>query len=88
MFTFRAGIYLDQSPVQDQYFSPETPNSDNLGFTAGLTAQINEKLAIDASILFIEGLERDSYYTNADGTFGGKYASRSFIPGIGLNYKF
>jgi long-chain fatty acid transport protein len=88
MMTYRAGLYLDQSPVQDAFFSPETPNSDNIGFTAGLSAQINEKLAVDASVLYIVGMERDSYYTNDNGTFGGKYAARSFIPGIGLNYKF
>jgi long-chain fatty acid transport protein len=88
MLTFRTGIYLDQSPVQDQFFSPETPNTDNIGMTLGLSANLMENFTIDASVLYIIGMERDSYYTNDNGTFGGKYAARSFIPGIGLNYKF
>lgn len=82
----RAGFYYDQSPIQDDYFSPETPNSDNYGITLGASFDPTEKFGIDASILYIIGSERESYY-QPEG-FGGKYASRSFIPGIGLHYNF
>ena len=82
----RAGFYYDQSPVTDEYFNPETPNSDNLGFTAGLSYNISDKFGVDASFLYIAGLERESEYQPAG--FGGKYKGAVVIPGIGLNYKF
>ncbi|MBL4708303.1 MAG: outer membrane protein transport protein [Flavobacteriales bacterium] len=86
MLDFRAGFYYDQSPIQDEYFNPETPNSDNIGLTAGLSGHITERFGFDASFLYIIGQERDSEYKPAG--FGGKYASRSVITGIGFNYSF
>ena len=88
-FDFRLGGYYDQSPVQDDYFSPETPNSDNIGLTTGLTARVTERFQFDFSFLYIIGQERESYYpVGNDGQFGGKYASRSVITGVGFNYNF
>lgn len=86
MLDLRAGFYYDESPIQDEYFNPETPNSDNLGFTAGLSYHANENFTVDASFLYISGQERESEYKPSG--FGGKYKSNSVIPGIGLNYKF
>ncbi|MFB1021212.1 MAG: outer membrane protein transport protein [Vicingaceae bacterium] len=86
MFDFRAGFYYDQSPIQDEYFNPETPNSDNIGLTLGLSGHIGERFGFDASFLYVIGTERDSEYQPAN--FGGKYASRSLITGLGLNYNF
>jgi len=89
MFDFRAGFYFDQSPVQDEFFSPETPNSDNLGITSGMSGHIGENFGFDLSILYIVGMERESYYPlENQQPFGGKYASRSVIAGVGLNYSF
>jgi len=85
-FALRAGFYYDQSPVTDEYFNPETPNSDNLGFTAGLSYNITDNFGVDASFLYIAGLERESEYKPAG--FAGKYKGAVVIPGIGLNYKF
>lgn len=82
----RGGAYYDPSPIQDDFFNPETPNTDNLGLTLGGTFNINDKFAVDASFLYIYGFERESEYSPAG--FGGKYKARSYIPGIGLNYKF
>jgi long-chain fatty acid transport protein len=82
----RAGFYYDQSPIQDEYFSPETPNSDNYGLTLGATYDPTEKFGLDVSMLYIIGTERTSFYQPEN--FGGKFASRSFIPGIGLHYNF
>jgi len=82
----RAGFYYDQSPITDEYFNPETPNTDNLGFTAGLSVRPMDNLSIDASILYISGQERESEYQPAG--FGGKYKATSVIPGIGLNFNF
>ncbi|MCU0349951.1 MAG: outer membrane protein transport protein [Flavobacterium sp.] len=88
-FTLRAGYYFDESPVQDGYFAPETPRNDSNGFTGGLTYQINSKLGIDMSLLYLHFDEIDnSYDFNANGIFRGTYKSSVLSAGIGLTYGF
>lgn len=93
-FAFRAGWYLDESPVQDGYFAPETPRNDSMGFTGGLTYQINKKLGVDFSFLYLHFDEVDNSYDHyiEDGqggiTFGGTYKNVVFSPGVGLTYSF
>lgn len=82
----RGGVYYDPSPIQDKFFNPETPNTDNLGLTMGGSYAINQNLTVDASFLYIFGFERESEYEPAG--FGGKYKARSYIPSLGVNYKF
>ncbi|MGM0634599.1 MAG: OmpP1/FadL family transporter [Bacteroidota bacterium] len=90
--TLRAGYYFDESPVQAGYFAPETPRNDANGFTAGLSFDISENLAIDASFLYLRFKELDAsydYYVE-DGQqvpFSGSYKSNAFLTGIGLTYK-
>ncbi|MFI0425871.1 MAG: OmpP1/FadL family transporter [Flavobacterium sp.] len=95
-FTFRAGMYFDESPVQDGYFAPETPRNDSMGYTGGLTYQVNSKLGVDFSFLYLHFDEIDNSYNystdpisgqpNPD--FGGTYKSVVFSPGIGITYGF
>lgn len=92
-FTFRAGWYFDESPVQDGYFAPETPRNDSMGFTGGLTYQVNKKLGIDFSFLYLHFDEvensYDFYQENGNSLpFGGTYKSSVFSPGIGITYGF
>ncbi len=88
-FTFRAGYYFDESPVQDGYFAPETPRNDSNAFTGGLTYQLNEKFGIDVSFLYIHFDEIDnSYDYNPNGEFAGTYKSVVFSPGVGITYGF
>lgn len=89
-FTFRAGWYFDESPVQDGYFAPETPRNDSMGYTGGLTYQLNSKLGIDFSFLYLHFDEVDNSYDYvSDGSkFGGTYKSVVFSPGIGITYGF
>lgn len=82
----RVGFYYDPSPIGDEYFAPETPNCNNLGFTAGLSWLPIEKLSVDLSFLYIHGLERTTEYKPAN--FGGSYKTNAFVPGIGLSYQF
>ena len=79
----RAGGYFDPSPVNDEYFSPETPSLDNLAFTTGFSFLPSEMISIDFSLLYIMGLEQEVSFTPEN--FGGSYASRVFIPGLGLS---
>lgn len=84
--TLRAGAYYDMSPVKDDYLNPETPSTNQIGLTLGASVDINSKLSIDASVLYLNGLKRDAKYS--PGNFGGTYKSTTIIPGIGLSYAF
>ncbi|MFD1094185.1 OmpP1/FadL family transporter [Salegentibacter chungangensis] len=92
-FTLRAGYYFDQSPVKSGYFAPETPRNDSNNFTAGLSVNVNDNLAIDASFLYSRFNEIDEsydYYTTPEGqraSFEGTYKTVAFIPGLGITYK-
>lgn len=96
----RAGAYYDQTPVQEGYMTPETPDADRLGLTAGVGFQLNESFSIDLSFLYIDGKERTQTLEDAvaAGTYNpeagtadvvlGTYELNALIPGISLNYKF
>lgn len=92
-FTFRAGWYKDESPISAGYFAPETPRNDSTGYTGGLTYQINKKLGVDASFLYLHFDEVDASYDHYTENgqpipFSGTYKSTVFSPGLGLTYSF
>jgi long-chain fatty acid transport protein len=82
----RAGGYFDNTPTRSQYFSPETPDANRIGFSAGLSWKPAERLSIDLSFLFVNELKRTAIYQPAN--FGGTYKSYAYVPGIGLTYNF
>lgn len=82
----RAGIYYDETPIQEGYLTPETPGTNKIGLSAGVSWYVTEKLSIDASVLYIHGEDREDGYQPAN--FYGTYASNAFIPGIGVSYSF
>jgi long-chain fatty acid transport protein len=89
----RAGYYFDQTPVQDGYMTPETPDADRNGFSAGIGYCISDHFQIDASFLYVEGKTREqspaSIPADAQDSFlPGTYKIRVFIPGIALSYQF
>lgn len=84
--TLRAGLYYDKSPVKDDYLNPETPSTNQIGFTLGASVKFNEKLSIDASCIYLMGIEREASYSPTN--FSGKYKSITLLPGIGLSYNF
>lgn len=78
----RMGVYYDMTPVQDGYLTPETPDADKIGITAGTTIKMGSKVHLDLSFLYIEGLKRTDI--NLETQFGGTFKSRAFVPGFGL----
>ena len=86
MWTVRAGFYYDSPVADDDYYAPETPDAVKLGYTLGASFSPNQKLSIDASFLFVQGLEREVDYLPEN--FGGTYKYFGFVPGIGINYQF
>lgn len=85
-YQFRVGGYYDPSPVNSDYFSPETPSLNSVGITAGLTYKPIENLALDLSFLFISGQEGDRSYLPDN--FSGTYKTYTYIPGLGLTFNF
>ncbi|MDX5418105.1 MAG: outer membrane protein transport protein [Hymenobacteraceae bacterium] len=83
----RGGAYLDKTPVQDGYLTPETPDADSRGLSAGLGYSVSDNISLDASFLYINKKERTDA-SNLSGGIGGTYKSIAYIPGIGLNFKF
>lgn len=84
--SIRAGAYYDSSPVMDEYVGPETPDASKIGLTAGVSYMVKEKLSIDVSLVFIEGMKRT--VTNQETGFGGTFKSRAVVPGLGVSYRF
>lgn len=85
-FVIRAGGYYDPSPVNSQYFSPETPSLNSIAGTAGLGFILYDHISIDAAFAYIHGLETEASYEPAN--FKGTYKSNAFIPSISINYSF
>ncbi|MBL7004333.1 MAG: outer membrane protein transport protein [Gammaproteobacteria bacterium] len=92
--TLRAGIYFDNTPVQDGYFAPETPRNDAVGYTLGATYKVQQNLELDFSFLVLKFDEIDASYDHilqTDGSsqsFAGSYHSQAITYGFGLNYLF
>ncbi|MFD2999982.1 OmpP1/FadL family transporter [Pontibacter toksunensis] len=83
----RGGAYYDSSPVQEGYLTPETPDADALGLSAGVGFAVSDNLSIDASFLYINKKQRTD--TGAmSGGISGTYKAVAYIPGVGLNFKF
>jgi long-chain fatty acid transport protein len=82
----RAGAYFDQSPVQAGFVSPESPDMNKLGFTAGASFFLGKFLVADLSFLWVEGLKRTDI--NLESGFGGTYKVRALAPGAGIEYRF
>jgi long-chain fatty acid transport protein len=86
LITVRIGGYYDPSPVQDDYVHPQTPSTDQIALTCGLSLFPAKGLSIDASFLYVCGFERSATYSPEN--FAGTYKSAVYIPGIGLTYNF
>ncbi len=91
--TLRAGIYFDESPIQDGYFAPETPRNDSIGYTGGASYKLSKNMKLDLSLLILVFDEFSGSYDFYDqsGTtisFGGEYKSSVTTLGFGLDYAF
>ncbi|WP_053405446.1 OmpP1/FadL family transporter [Persicobacter sp. CCB-QB2] len=64
-WALRAGIYYDQTPVQDGYMTPETPGADRTNLTFGFGWMPTEHLRVDASFLWVNGQERRQSFADA-----------------------
>ena len=93
MFTFRAGAYYDETPVNKLKYNPETPGMNKLGLTMGSTITLMKGLNVDLALTYINGADieatvKDPNMFNPDNSFAGTYSSVAFIPSVGISYNF
>jgi len=86
VFAFRAGLYYDPTPTNENYFTPETVSLNTVAWTLGVSIVPVKNLSIDLSYLQLHGLEAEKTYKPDD--FGGTYKTLTAIPGLGLSYNF
>lgn len=90
----RTGLYLDETPVRQDLYNPETPGMKRLGISTGLTFEPYKGFQIDIACLYIQGFGRNGSYpyknvvTNKNELFCGKYKSSAFSPSFGIAYCF
>ena len=92
-FALRAGTFYDFSAVRDGFVTPETPDADRLGFTAGFTYAVTERFGIDGSFLFEDFMKRSQTQDDliSNGTtdrVAGTYKTNIYVPGVQLYVKF
>lgn len=80
----RAGIYYDETPIPENYLTPETPGTNKIGISAGFSWYLSDKLSLDASLLHIAGEEREDGYAPLN--FYGTYNTSAWIPGFGVSW--
>ena len=85
-FSVRGGMYFDRTPVKAGYLTPETPDANRIGITAGASWKITKKLNLDLSLLYIEGMKRTD--TSIETEFSGTYKARAVAPGFAIEYLF
>lgn len=84
--SLRAGAYFDLTPVKAGYLTPESPDANRLGLTAGAAVDVNKRLHLEANLLWVEGMKRED--VNLETGFGGTWKSRAWGAGFGVNYYF
>ncbi len=59
--TFMGGVYYDKNPVSNEYLNPSLPESNRIGLSFGIEAQLFENLSVQGSYLFIRGKQLTIY---------------------------
>ena len=55
-FDIRAGLMVDTSPVNKEYYNPETPGTTKIEPTVGFSFRPYKNLSVDFGFMYIEGL--------------------------------
>lgn len=94
-FDIRAGLMLDTTPVKKDYYNPETPGMTKIEPSVGLSFRPIKGLSIDASFLYVAGLDADNrtctykdMLTGENKQFNADYNLTAINPSIGISYSF
>ena len=85
-FKVRGGLNYGETAIRDGYVTPETPDANRLGVSAGLGYALSKHFLLDASFLY-EALQ-PRFQTNIESQLSGTFQSNIYIPGLSLTYKF
>ncbi|MEM7657577.1 MAG: outer membrane protein transport protein, partial [Bacteroidota bacterium] len=78
----RAGGYYDASPVPQNHVSPEFPDANRIGLTAGIGLALGNKVQLDVAYQFAFTGERTAFFEPA--VFSGTYETNTSALGLGL----
>lgn len=81
----RGGLYIDKTPIEDGYVSPELPDADQTAYTAGLGYKINDHFEVDLSYIR-QNSEREASLDNEG--FSAIYRRKVNVYGISVHYNF
>lgn len=100
-FDLRAGISYDMTPVDNEYYNPETPGMGKIAPSLGFSFYPISRLSIDVSCAYVAGLGADDVsYTYDDmiyklinpaltkQTFKASYSVNAWTPSLGVTYSF
>ncbi len=99
-FDLRAGLMIDTTPVNKNYYNPETPGMTKIEPTVGFSFRPIERLSIDLAFMYIAGLGEDnarcayedllmkSLGMPYEKEFKADYNVHAFAPSIGISYSF
>ncbi len=85
-FILRAGLSFYNSPANDRFFSPKTPDLNRVGLHGGFSYSINEWLTFDGALVWYEGKTTQAVYSPTD--FNGFYKSRTQAGSLGVQIIF
>lgn len=91
----RLGMMIDTTPVNIDYYNPETPGMTKIEPSCGFSFRPVKNFSIDASLLYVAGLGRDNTrcpYTDLlsgqTKTFEANYKLHAWCPAIGCSLRF
>lgn len=100
-FDVRAGLMVDTTPCDDEFYNPETPGMTKIEPTVGFSFRPIDRLSIDFAFMYVAGLGKDGASCTyrdilqtslqqkpVDATFTADYKVNAFVPSIGLSYSF
>ncbi len=94
-FDVRAGLMVDFSPCDKEFYNPETPGMTKIEPTAGFTFNPTPYLGVNVGVMYVAGLGVDgaSYpekniFTGATNLFTADYRVHSFTASVGLSLAF
>lgn len=92
-FTTRFGAIYDTTPIDKEYYNPETPGANKLSLTAGFSFKALKYMSVDFAFQYLNGQKTsgsvpDPSTSNPQNRFGGEYKSIAYIPSFGLSFLF
>lgn len=85
-FALMLGFAWDESPVQDDFVTPDLPDNDRTVYTGGFSYRPLERLTINAAVEYVYTQARKSNYAYEG--FSGTYQTTAITPGIGISFDF